>query len=265
MNTNDITIIPLGTVSPYPKDNRNCPAFLIRYKDKKILLDCGSGSTRLLNIPEDLNNLHVFLTHYHFDHISDINTLQYASLTHHNIGTLDKRIKIYLPDNDINGVRNTIVSNKDSYSEYLSINNKAKYQLDNLTISFEDNNSHSIESYMIKLKNQDTKIVYTSDIGPTNFDKLIDFCKDSDILICESSFLRKYDILGTNKNHFTALDAATLAKKSNSKQLILTHFWPEEDRKLYLEEAMKVFENTQTAEEGKKLVLGRNSYGRKTC
>ena len=33
MNTNDITIIPLGTVSPYPKDNRNCPAFLIRYKD----------------------------------------------------------------------------------------------------------------------------------------------------------------------------------------------------------------------------------------
>lgn len=263
MDANDIVIIPLGTISPYPKGDRNCPAFLIKYKDQKMLLDCGNGSIRLLNIPNDLNNLHIFLTHYHFDHISDISALQYASLTHHNIGTLENKIKIYLPDNDINGIRNTIISNKESYSEYLSINNKVKYQIDNLTISFEDNASHSIESYMIQLKNQDTKIVYTSDIGPTNFKKLIDFCSNSDILICESSFLRKYDISGSNKNHFTAFDAATLAKMSNSKQLILTHFWPEEDRDRYLEEAVKVFENTQTAEEGKELVLRRKNYGRK--
>ena len=91
----------------------------------------------------------------------------------------------------------------------------------------------------------------------------MDQLSNSDILICESSFLRKYDISGSNKNHFTAFDAATLAKMSNSKQLILTHFWPEEDRDRYLEEAVKVFENTQTAEEGKELVLRRKNYGRK--
>lgn len=260
---NDLVIIPLGTISPYPKGNRNCPAFLVKYKDKKLLLDCGSSTTRLLNIPNDLNNLHVFLTHYHFDHISDINTLQYASFTHHNIGVLDNKIKIYLPDNDINGIRNTILSNKESFSEYLSINNEIKYQIDDLSISFRDNASHTIESYMIKIELDGIKIVYTSDIGTTNFDQLIDFCSNSDILICESSFLKKYDISSKSKTHFTAYDTATLAKGANVNKLVLTHFWPEEDRSLYLEEAKNIFENTQTAEEGLQLVLRRSNNVRK--
>ena len=34
MDANDIVIIPLGTISPYPKGDRNCPAFLIKYKHK---------------------------------------------------------------------------------------------------------------------------------------------------------------------------------------------------------------------------------------
>ena len=53
----------------------------------------------------------------------------------------------------------------------------------------------------------------------------------------------------------TAYDAGVLAKKSNSKQLLLTHFWPEEDKKLYLEEAKQIFKNVVVAEEGKMLVL----------
>ena len=49
-----ILITPLGTISPYTKGNMNCPGFLVKYHNKKILLDCGNGITRLLNFPEDL-------------------------------------------------------------------------------------------------------------------------------------------------------------------------------------------------------------------
>ena len=41
----EITITPLGTISPYTKGNMNCPGILINYNNKKILLDCGSGIT----------------------------------------------------------------------------------------------------------------------------------------------------------------------------------------------------------------------------
>ena len=39
------------------------------------------------------------------------------------------------------------------------------------------------------------------------------------------------------------------------KKLLLTHFWPEEDKALYLEEAQQNFKNVDIAEEGKKLIL----------
>ncbi len=42
---------------------------------------------------------------------------------------------------------------------------------------------------MIKLQNKDFKIIYTSDVGTTNFDQLIEFCQGADLIICESTFL----------------------------------------------------------------------------
>lgn len=250
-----IEIIPLGTVSPYPKENMNCPGFLIKYNNKNVLLDCGNGITRLLKLPKDLENLNVIITHYHKDHFGDIGALQYDSYVYHNLGILNSKIKIYLPENDINFSKQMIISSPESYAEYFDINDNFSFSVDDLNVSFKDNNSHSIESFMVKLQNKDFKIVYTSDVGITNFNALIDFCKDADLLICESSFLKRHN--SNSKAHLTAYDASILAKKSNSKKLLLTHFWPEEDKNSYLNEAMQNFQNVEASHENKKLVLER--------
>lgn len=250
-----IEIIPLGTVSPYPKENMNCPGFLIKYNNKNVLLDCGNGITRLLKLPKDLENLNVIITHYHKDHFGDIGALQYASYVYHNLGILNSKIKIYLPENDINFSKQMIISSPESYADYFDINDNFSFSVDDLNVSFKDNNSHSIESFMVKLQNKDFKIVYTSDVGITNFNALIDFCKDADLLICESSFLKRHN--SNSKAHLTAYDASILAKKSNSKKLLLTHFWPEEDKNSYLNEAMQNFQNVEASHENKKLVLER--------
>lgn len=250
-----IEIIPLGTVSPYPKENMNCPGFLIKYNNKNVLLDCGNGITRLLKLPKDLENLNVIITHYHKDHFGDIGALQYASYVYHNLEILNSKIKIYLPENDINFSKQMIISSPESYVEYFDINDNFSFSVDDLNVSFKDNNSHSIESFMVKLQNKDFKIVYTSDVGITNFNALIDFCKDADLLICESSFLKRHN--SNSKAHLTAYDASILAKKSNSKKLLLTHFWPEEDKNSYLNEAMQNFQNVEASHENKKLVLER--------
>lgn len=248
-----IVITPLGTISPYIKGNMNCPGFLVEYNNKRILLDCGNGITRLLNFPEDLNDLNIIITHYHKDHFGDLNALQYASYVYHNLGLLNKKIKIYLPKNDIGFNKASITSTCESYSEYYDIDNSCSFFIDDLNITFENNNSHAIESYMAKLQNNDFKIIYTSDVGTTNLIKLENFCKDADLIICESSFLQKYNV--NIKTHMTAYEAGIIASKSNAKKLLLTHFWPEEDKKLYLDEAKSNFNNVEVAEEGKKIIL----------
>ncbi len=253
----EIIITPLGTISPYTKNNMNCPGFLIEYEDAKILLDCGNGITRLLKFPDDLKNLNIIITHYHKDHFGDLGALQYASYVYHNLGLINNKIKVYIPKNDFASNKQAIVCNEDSFADYYETSDNCSFHIKDLNIILKDNKSHAIESFMVNIQNSDFKIVYTSDIGTTNFEELIDFCKDSDLLISESSFLKRHN--SNSKTHLTAYDAATLAKKSNSKKLLLTHFWPEEDKNNYLEEAKQIFENVEVAEEGKKLVLTKRS------
>ena len=250
-----ITIIPLGTISPYPKKNMNCPGFLIKFQDYKILLDCGNGITRFLHLPNDLNNLHIFLTHFHNDHIGDIGALQYASFCHHNLGQLDQKIQIYMPDHDFRFNRAAILANEESFADYHSIHNMQTYQIGDFMISFEDNHSHTIESYMIKLQSQKFKLVYTSDIGTNNIEGIIKFAQNSDLLICESSFIKTPNSNSTT--HMTASRAAKIAELAHAKQLLLTHFWPEENKEAYLKEAQNVFPNTEIAIEGKKLTYSK--------
>ena len=250
---NEIVITPLGTISPYTKDNMNCPGFLIEYNKEKILLDCGNGITRLLSFPNVLDNLNVIITHYHKDHFGDIGAIQYASYVYHNLGILDDKIKIFLPKNDFAFNKKSIILNKESYADYLYITDNYSFSINDLNITFQNNKSHTIESYMVKLQNDKYKIIYTSDIGLTNFDKLVEFCKDADLIICESSFLQIHN--ANSKTHMTAYDSGILANRSNAKELLLTHFWPEEDKKRYLSEAKQIFQNVDVAEEGKKLIL----------
>ncbi len=249
----NIIVTPLGTVSPYTKGNMNCPGYLIEYHNKKILLDCGNGTTRLLTFPDVLNNLSVIITHYHKDHFGDIGALQYASRVYHKLGKLEDKIKIYLPKNDFEYSKASIISNNESHAEYIDVYDGYSFNIDDLNITFYNNGSHTIESFMVKLENENNKIVYTSDIGNTNLNGFIDFIKDADLLICESSFLVSHR--AHSKTHLTAREASIIASEANVKKLVLTHFWPEEDKELYLREAKENFDNVSVAHEGEEIVI----------
>ncbi|MBE5821320.1 MAG: MBL fold metallo-hydrolase [Clostridiales bacterium] len=248
-----LIVIPLGTVSPYCKQNMNCPCFLIKYENNNILLDCGNGITRLMNFPTDLDNLHVFVSHFHKDHYGDLGAIQYASFVYHNLGVTKQPIKIYLPENDFNFSKQEILSNNEAYANYYDISEGKEYIIGDLKVSFHNNNSHTIETFTIKVETADFKVVYTSDVGNTNIEGLAKFCNNADLLICESSFLKKHN--SNSKTHLTAYDAANIAKQANVKKLLLTHFWPEENKKEYLREAKSVYKRTKVAKEGKKIVL----------
>lgn len=81
--------------------------------------------------------------------------------------------------------------------------------------------------------------------------------KDSDILISESTYSKEETELAEEHFHLTNEQAATIAKKSNSKKLILTHLSQRYDQntKIILDEAKKVFKNTQIAEDFMKVEI----------
>lgn len=80
------------------------------------------------------------------------------------------------------------------------------------------------------------------------FDDCYVYVKDSDVLICESTFSKKLEEKAREYKHLTSEQAAIIAKKAKVKRLILTHFSQRnKDTNDLRNEARKVFKNTECA------------------
>mgnify|MGYP001571433594 CR=1 FL=1 len=75
---------------------------------------------------------------------------------------------------------------------------------------------------------------------------IINFAKNSDILVCDSSYASDLKDKAKLHQHLTAEQAGEIAKKSKSKKLILTHISQryEKRKDVILKEAKKVFKNS---------------------
>ncbi|MAF50864.1 MAG: ribonuclease Z [Nanoarchaeota archaeon] len=98
----------------------------------------------------------------------------------------------------------------------------------------------------IKVKGK--KITFILDTAPCkNAEKL---AKNSDLLITECTWDKSLKDLVKKRKHLTTELAARLAKKSKSKELILTHFSQRYSNVTKLEqEAKKIFKNTKAAKD----------------
>jgi len=103
----------------------------------------------------------------------------------------------------------------------------------------------------IVIKAPGKKIVYTGDTK--YFEELIEYCKNADLLICESTFASDAKENVEEYMHMLSKEAGILAKKAGVKKLILTHISRryEEDNALrkLLVEAKTEFDNVEVAED----------------
>ena len=84
----------------------------------------------------------------------------------------------------------------------------------------------------------------------------IDLAKDSDLLICESTYSKEEKNKAKEYKHLTSEDAANIAKLSQSKKLILTHFSQRyKDANVLLKEAKKIFKDTEVAKDFMKICV----------
>lgn len=266
----------LGSVSPHPTKEHNGPGFLITSGQNKILLDCGPGSTRLLDMERDLQDLTIIISHLHRDHYSDlISSIAYTSYVHHNLGFLDKKVKVYIPEpdyyteyenctnqyghSDYKAIDKPILDYQlltnlgpESYLDVQTYSTNNIIQIGDITATFAYN-PHNIRSYSIKISNGSETIVYSGDTG-YQYNNLTKLATGCNLLICESTFLRG-QLKGNKDYHLYAHEAATIASIAKPDLLMLTHFWPTIKKEEYLKEALPIFENTIVAEENHVLKL----------
>jgi len=88
-------------------------------------------------------------------------------------------------------------------------------------------------------------------------ERIAPFVKDSDILICDSSFSSENNEEAREHLHLTAKQCGEIAKKSKSKKLILTHISQryENNLKELLADAKKEFKETHIAHDFDELVI----------
>ena len=98
------------------------------------------------------------------------------------------------------------------------------------------------------------KIVYTGDTRP--FKGFVKFAAGADLLIHDATLDDELAERAEEDGHSTPDQAAKHAKKAKAKQLILTHISARyDDTSILLEQAQKIFKNTQVAEDFMKIEI----------
>lgn len=125
-----------------------------------------------------------------------------------------------------------------------------------------NNGEITVEGHTIKL--EDVSWIRPGDsiavvIDTRYCQNAIDIAQNARLLLSESTYMQEHQQLAYDHMHLTAPQAATIAKKANARQLILTHF---SARYLNLKdmeaEAKAIFPNTSMAEDFKIFPFPKN-------
>lgn len=237
----------LGTGTCVPSLKRSAPSNYLRIDNKQILIDCGSGTliqlekARLTYREIDI----IFISHYHSDHISDLNALIQA--LNHTPNFVRKKdliivgaagfIEFY--EKYIKTISGIFESNK--YKIIVKeIKDKLKFDGFNVECC---KTKHTDVSLAYKFIEGNKSLVIS---GDTDFDKnLIVFSKNCNVLVLECS----YDNSGKVKGHLIPKECGRIAKKANVGKLILTHLYPTSPERVRLNETKEIFKNTILAED----------------
>jgi ribonuclease Z len=296
----------LGTSSMVPTKERNVQSIHLDYNGEGILVDCGEGTQRQMNIA-GINRIKVkkvLISHWHGDHVSGLIGLIQT------IGSVDRPdvLEIYGPKETkkrMEHLLNTcifdlriklkiheLIPTKD---EILTFYENEDYNLqctllnhgvpclgfsfvikDKLRVNMKKVEKLGLKSgaWLKKIQKNEVVKVQGKEINPKDIttiskgkkvsfildtcycDNAVELAKNSDILISESVYEQELNSKAKEYNHMTSVDAAKIAKNSNSKKLILTHISQRYKSTKQLEkDAKTIFKDVIVAEDFMKVKL----------
>lgn len=231
-----VFVIGSGAVRALP--NRGGPCYLIRVGERNLLFDCGRIAVHNLHrfgFPAESID-EVYITHLHFDHISDLPLLLLLSWNNGREARLPvtgpRGIKHFLEtgvrqayEDDVNSrirhgnrVREKLDWNATEITQEGVVCDTSTYRVETLATAHA-----GLHNFNYRITIGDKVIVITSDSEPDQ--RLVEFCRDADLLLIECSGTKAfYDSVAFGGWHLTPEDIGQIARDANVKRVVLKHF-----------------------------------------
>jgi ribonuclease BN (tRNA processing enzyme) len=190
------------------------------------MLDCGAGSLHALarrGLPWELMS-HLFVSHFHVDHIGELASLMFAFRYGMNTAR-EAPFALIGPrglDRVVDGLKLAFGEKifEPSFPFRVELLNPGEsVQLGPDTRLVVAKTPHTPESLAVRIESKGRSVCYT---GDTDYDEeLAKFFHDTDLLVSECSFTAHREGVA----HLGIAEAATLAMRAGAKRLIVTHFY----------------------------------------
>jgi ribonuclease BN (tRNA processing enzyme) len=225
-------LVVLGSGTSMPHASRNSAGFWVETDQARILLDCGAGTLHAM--PRFgvawAEVSHVFLSHFHLDHIAELPALLFA--LKHAPGVDDRQSPLWIMG-PVGTAR--LLESWEAAVGYSLLRLKWPVRVQELHPgqSYALSNGHSLEvhrtphtgeSLAVRLEVQGRTLCYTGDTAYA--EDLSRFFHGADVLIAECSFARRREGL----NHLSVPEVAEMARAARVSRLLVTHRYPELDQ-----------------------------------
>lgn len=223
----------LGSCGAYPEPGRACSGFLVEWDGFRLVLDLGYATLpRLLAHCPDGAVDAVVVTHEHPDHCVDLHGLFRMRL----YGGAGSRLPLYCPPGvptRLGGLEPEVdLRTVFDVHELPGAYRVGPFDLSGLLLP------HWVPNVGVRLTTGRVTIAYTGDTGPTPL--LAELGRDSDLYIVEATD-RKGETQQPHRNLLTSAEAGHWASRAGARRLLLTHFWPGNDRAVAAATARSTF------------------------
>lgn len=190
----------------------------INSEGSNVLVDPGPGSlvrcskSRPRLDPSRLSA--IIVTHRHLDHSGDLNVMIEAMTE----GGFKKRGKVFLPEDGLKEDNIILKYARGFPEEIITLAAETEYSAGNFRFRTSPPHVHPVQTYGIRF---DINGKHISILSDTKYSpKLVDFYKESDILIMNVVFFQPRPEI----EHLSLDDAANFIRQAQPKKVILTHF-----------------------------------------
>jgi ribonuclease BN (tRNA processing enzyme) len=232
----------LGGCGAWPEPGRACAGFLLEHHGARIAIDLGYGTaSRLfaaLGSAEADGLDAVIISHHHPDHMVDLHALLRAR---HMGRPGAAKIPLYAPDGVLarlteleDGDRTAVSRVFDWHPIPAPPQRAGPFLLESVLLP------HYVPNAGVRLSAADLTIAYTGDTGPAP--DLAELGRDCDLFIADAtSWEQRHGPQDGPALNLSALEAGEAAAAAAARRLLLTHFWPGNDRQASRADAATAF------------------------
>ncbi|SDK66573.1 Ribonuclease BN, tRNA processing enzyme [Actinopolyspora mzabensis] len=238
-------LVVLGSCGAWPEPGRACSGFLLEHAGFRVVLDLGYGTLpgllRLLGNTTASGVDALIVTHRHPDHMVDVHGLFRARWFGERDGAA---IPLYAAE----GVWERLCEFEEGYTEPLSRvfephplpaekYSVGPFRLESRSLP------HFVPNAGVRLSCDEFVLAYTGDTGPST--DLAALAREADLLIAEATDRHQHEGVPPTdtavRHDLTSAEAGRIAGEAAARKLLLSHFWPGNDRERSRREAAECF------------------------